>query len=39
MTDVEFRHGQFSGTYEEQAREQGFTFGDKAEFVQKLVMD
>ena len=33
---VEFYHGAFSDTYEEQANRQGYTFGDKADFVQKV---
>ena len=30
---VEFHHGALADSYEEQARAQGFTFGDNAEFV------
>lgn len=33
---VEFYHGAFSDTYEEQANRQGYTFGDKADFVEKV---
>lgn len=33
---VGFHHGTLSETYEEQANKQGFTFGDKAEWVQKV---
>lgn len=33
---VEFYHGAFSDTYEEQAKRQGYTLGDKADFVQKV---
>lgn len=33
---VEFYHGAFCDSYEEQANAQGFTFGDKAEWVQKV---
>ena len=33
---VEFYHGALSDTYEEQANKQGLTFGDKAEWVQKV---
>jgi hypothetical protein len=33
---VEFHHGALVDTYEKQARVQGFTFGDKAEWVQKV---
>lgn len=33
---VKFYHGAFSDTYEEQANRQGYTFGDKADFVQKV---
>lgn len=34
--DIEFRHGALSDTYEKQANQQGFTFGDKAEWVQRV---
>ena len=33
---IGFRHGVLSPSYEAQANEQGFTFGDKAEFVEKV---
>ena len=33
---IEFHHGALSDSYEEQANAQGFTFGDKAEFVEKV---
>lgn len=33
---VEFHHGALSDSYEEQANKQGFTFGDKAEWVQNV---
>ena len=33
---VEFHHGALSDSYEEQANAQGFTYGDKADFVQKV---
>lgn len=33
---VEFYHGAFSDTYEKQANRQGYTFGDKADFVEKV---
>jgi hypothetical protein len=36
MDRVEFHHGALVDTYEKQARAQGFTFGDKAEWVQKV---
>ena len=34
--NIEFRHGALSDTYEKQANQQGFTLGDKAEWVQKV---
>ena len=34
---VEFHHGAFSNTYEKQANDQGFTFGEDAEWVQDAV--
>lgn len=34
---VTFGYGAISQTIEEQANEQGFTLGDKAEFIQGLV--
>jgi hypothetical protein len=33
---VEFHHGALSDSYEEQANKQGFTFGEQAEFVEKV---
>lgn len=33
---VSFYHGALADPYEDQARAQGFTFGDKAEFIQKV---
>lgn len=33
---VEFHHGALADTYEKQARAQGFTFGEIAEWVQKV---
>ena len=33
---IEFYHGALSESYEEQANKQGFTFGDKAEWIQKV---
>lgn len=33
---VTFYHGALSDSYEEQAREQGYTLGDDAELMQKL---
>lgn len=33
---VEFHHGALVDTYEEQANAQGFTFGDKAEWVEDI---
>lgn len=33
---IEFYHGALADTYEEQANKQGFTFGDNADFVQKV---
>lgn len=33
---IGFSHGILSPNYEKQANEQGFTFGDKAEFVDKV---
>lgn len=34
--EIEFYHSALADTYEEQANRQGFTFGDKADFVQKV---
>lgn len=36
MTTVLFTHGALCDTYEKQANDQGFTFGDKAEWVQQV---
>ena len=36
MCEVEFRHGALSDSYEEQANEQGYTFGNKAKWVQEI---
>lgn len=33
---VKFHHGLSCDTYEEQARSQGFTFGESAEWVEKV---
>lgn len=33
---IEFYHGALSDSYEEQANKQGFTYGEKADFVQKV---
>ena len=33
---VEFHHGALCDSYEEQANAQGFTFGDMAEWVEKV---
>lgn len=33
---IGFNHGALSDSYEKQANAQGFTFGDKAEWVQKV---
>jgi len=33
---VSFRHGALCDTYEKQANAQGLTFGDKAEWVEKV---
>ena len=33
---VEFHHGALADTYEKQARAQGFTLGEKAEWVQEV---
>lgn len=34
--EVQFYHGALSDSYEKQAKAQGFTFGDKAKWVQKI---
>ena len=36
MSVVEFHHGALSDDYEKQANEQGFTFGENAEWVNKV---
>ena len=37
MSDfIAIRHGALCKTYEKQVNEQGFTYGDKAEFIQKI---
>lgn len=33
---VGFHHGALADTYEEQANAQGFTFGDKAEWIEEV---
>lgn len=33
---IRFLHSPFAKTYEKQANEQGYTFGDNAELVQKI---
>ena len=33
---VAFYHGVFANTYEEQANEQGYTFGEQAEWIEKV---
>lgn len=33
---VEFHHGALADSYEKQANLQGFTFGDKAEWIEKV---
>ena len=34
--EIGFRHGALCGSYEEQANEQGFTLGDKAEIFDEI---
>jgi hypothetical protein len=34
--DIEFRHGALADTYEKQANKQGFTLGDRAEWIQRV---
>lgn len=34
--EIDFYHGVFSDSYEKQANEQGYTFGEEAEFVEKI---
>lgn len=36
MVTVEFHHGALCDSYEKQANDQGFTFGDDAEWVQQV---
>lgn len=36
MKEIAFHHGALCDSYEEQARVQGLTFGDKAEWVQDV---
>lgn len=36
MITVGFHHGALCDSYEKQANDQGFTFGDDAEWVQKV---
>lgn len=36
MSTVGFHHGVMCDAYEEQARSQGYTFGDNAEWVEKV---
>lgn len=36
MSVVEFHHGALSDNYEKQANEQGFTFGEDAEWVEQV---
>lgn len=36
MVTVGFHHGALCDSYEKQANDQGFTFGDDAEWVQKV---
>ena len=33
---VEFQHGELCDDYEKQANDQGFTFGDDADWIQKV---
>lgn len=33
---VEFHHGALSDSYEQQANEQGFTFGDMADWIEEV---
>jgi len=33
---IEFHHGALCDTYEEQVNQQGYTYGDSAEFVQNV---
>ena len=36
MTTVGFHHGALADTYEKQANEQGFTFGDMADWIEEV---
>lgn len=36
MKEIGFYHGALSDSYEKQANKQGYTFGDKAKWVQKV---
>ena len=36
MKEINLNHGLFSDTYEEQLNTQGYTLGDKAEWVEKI---
>lgn len=36
MDKIEFYHGALAESYEEQANKQGYTFGDKAEWIEKV---
>ena len=36
MKEIGFHYGALCDTYEKQANDQGFTFGDDAEFVEKV---
>lgn len=36
MKEVVFYHGALSDTYEKQANDQGFTLGDRADFIQEV---
>lgn len=36
MKEIEFHHGALCDAYEKQANDQGYTFGNNAEFVQKV---
>lgn len=36
MDKIVFYHGALSDSYEEQANEQGYTFGENADWVQKI---
>ncbi len=36
MSTVEFHHGTLCDSYEKQANSQGFTFGESAEWIEKI---